>query len=300
MNKLTVKLIGTDEPSLELNITPPNNQAKNTVTVEDTIVTDKLPSPGDKVEIDRDVLETLLTLAKDKKNGSSSDINDKLSKAIDRLAEATAEGNDTMDRRFLGARPVDFVQVDKSDIMENNGFVIFFAKSVSFAVYDDKRNGFTIKPPYNRSFKFKTIQRIIDKTSQRNPTYLSLSAVIIRSKKEAQWLREHSLFGIKFHEQKDGGKDISEDLQDKIVQAWGIVTTLDDHTVMQRCIGEGIQVDTSDITKLRKRLSLKIATNMSRDEEKIRRRPVKDYEDIINGTVKSPEETQSTVAVNTY
>lgn len=201
---------------------------------------------------------------------------------------------------YMGGRPVDVVQIDKDDLITEGMGAIFFAKSVSFALYDDLRNGHAIKTPYNRPFKFKVLQRTVDKSSQRTPVYMSLSACIVRSKKEAKWLREHTLFGIKFHEQKDGGKDISDDLQDKIVKAWQIVSSYDDHTVMQRCIGENLNVDTPDITTLRKRLSFQIAKNMSRDEEKLRRKPVDDLNDKLSNTIKTSDEQGFAMPSATY
>lgn len=290
MKKISINFIaGEDDFNLDVTSADSKKEEapkqKPQVEVHDLTYEDKVPLHGKKkVEIDLDVLEALLASAK---NGNRNDgsANEELAKAISRLAEATAEGNDTADRRFLGARPVDAYTIDADDVLPNA--IIFFANSVSFAIYDDKKAGFTIKPPYNRSFKFKTIQRVVDKSSARTPVYLSLSAVIVRSKKEAEWLRKHSLNGIKFFEQKDGAKDISLELQDKIVQAWSIVSTFDDHTVMQRCITDGINVDSSDIGVLRRKLSFKIAENMNKDEEKIRRNPVKDYEDVVTNNVQS-------------
>lgn len=301
MKKLFVNYVGVEnEPTLNLNLTPPvkEKEDKNTVIVEDHHTTTELPKAGNKVEIDADVLEVLVSYAKEKKNGGNSDSNDKLAAAIEKLAEASLNANDSADNRFLGRRPVESVRIDKDDVMD--GFAIFFAKSVSFALYDDQRNGFTIKTPYGRAFKFKTLQRVVDKASTRTPVYMSLSAVVIKSKKEAQWLREHTLFGIKFFERKDDGKEISEDLADKIVKAWQIVSQMDDHTVLQRCIGEGMDVDTPEQSKLRKKLAFKIAQNLSRDEERLRKRPVDDLNNKISNNIQNADSQQFAQPSATY
>lgn len=75
MKNLSVKFIGVDEaPDLNLSFgaNKVEQEKKEVVTVEDVVHTSELPQNGDKVTIDRDVLETLLLLAKEKKSGGNS------------------------------------------------------------------------------------------------------------------------------------------------------------------------------------------------------------------------------------
>lgn len=309
MNKISINLIG-QEDNFDLKITSPASgdktsetpsatQDKEKVLIQETDVTSELPNAGKRqVTVDADLLEVLVGIAKGQAASKVKDTD--LATAIKQLADATSEGNDTADRRFLGARPVEAYVIDKDDIFPDNGFVMFFANSTSFAIYDDKRAGFTIKPPYNRTFKFKTLQRTVDKSSPRNPNYISLSTIIIRSKKEAEWLRSHSLFKIKFFEKKGEVSGVSLDLQDKIVKAWGIVSVMEDHLVMQRCNNEGIEIDTTDINQLRKRLSFKIAENMSKDEQKMRKKPLQDLEDHMTGNLKNSDQQNFAMPSTTY
>jgi len=171
-------------------------------------------------------------------------------------------------------KPIDEYSIDKDDVMPDNSFVLFFAHSTSYSIWDDVRNGSVIRTPYNRGFKFKTIQRTVDGSSPRNPNYISLSAIVIRSKKEAEWLRKHSLYGIKFFEQRDGNKDVSADEQDKLVKAYNIVSNMDDHSVMQRCIAYNIKIETQDVSVLRRNLAKKIAQGILADERKQRDSPI--------------------------
>ncbi len=309
MKKLLINFIGVDPILPDLNLGKAENKSpdlnigkvepKPQVLIEEHALTNETPRAGRKVEIDEDVLELLKDLAKGRKEGKTSvDVNERLALALDKLAEASMQSTDNAAGRFMGARPVDSYTIDKDDVMD--GVAIFFAKSAAYALYDDVRNGHTIRTPYGRSFKFKLLIRQVDKTSARNPVYLSLSALQVRSKKEYEWLKAHTLFGIKFYEQKDGGKEISEDLQDLIVKAWQITSQMDDHTVMQRCNGENIDIDTSDISKLRKKLAFKIATNMSRDADKIRSKPVQDLDDKVNNRIKNADEQNFANPVSTY
>lgn len=291
MKSIKLILATEDNFSLGLNKNQPEQpkEEKPQVTVETHAADATKANARKTVSIDADVLAVLVTALKKSENSSGN--SDELAKAIKQLADVTAESN-TGDMRFLGSRPIDSVQIDRDDVLSVPD--IFFSNSVSFAIYDDKRAGHTIKTPYGRSFKFKTTTRVIDKTSSRSPVYTSLSAVVISSKKESQWLRSHTLFGIKFFEKKSDGKDINLEMQDKIVNSWAMVSQFEDHYVMQRCMSEGIAVDTDDISQLRRRLAFKIAQNMISSDKKRRDEIVKNQDDFLTGKI--PQVTDASMS----
>lgn len=286
MKKIQLNLIGEDDFSLDVK-KPDKTEETKKVIVES--FTNELPKSGEEnVVLPKSVVEALASLVK-KSNTSEKHSDDDSKSLLRELAELLAENSSASEgRRFLGQRPIDAVRIDADDVLSVPS--VFFAHSVSFSIYDDLRNGHTIKTPYNRPFKFKLIERVVDGSTTRNPKYISISAVIVRSKKESDWLREHSLNGIKFFEKMDGIKEIGAELQDKLVKAHSIVSTMNDHEVIQQCLAVGIKVDTMDNTQLRKKLTKKKAEDMLMHERRIQRKVVEDFGDFKDGTIKGAEQ----------
>lgn len=271
MRFLKLLLIGEDDFTLEVKKSDENQEQVNANKIEVESFTHELPGSGEEtVTLPKSVVEALAAIVKDKKENkgavqqtSSSD------EVLQKLVDLLSENGGGSTRRFLGQRPRDIVTIDKDDVLDFPA--LFFAHSVSYAIYDDIRGGHVVNTPYGRTFKFKVIERVVDGSSTKNPKYISLSACMVRSKKEAEWLRAHSLNGIKFFEKKSGVNEISADLQEKMVKAHSMISTMDDFAVIQRCNAVGIKIDTMDNSVLRKRLTIKLAEEMVVSESKIRR-----------------------------
>lgn len=296
MKKIKITLNG-EEPKLNLGVTKQNIvtevvDKKETIKIEEHHVDEEIPSLGDTVEIPRDVLEVLLSKAKEKKSGTDKQGEDKFEYAIKKLTEAFEnQGNSA--NKYLGGRPIDIHEIDSDDVLDVPA--VFFAHSVSYMIYDDRRNGRVISTPYRRPFKFKkVIRNVTTVPGSRTPVYLSISAVFVNSKKEVEWLKKHSLFGIKFFEKMGDAKDISAEMQDKLVSAWNIVSSFDEHSIVQRCAREGIVVDTMDMNEMRRRLAKKMASNMMRDANERAKKSIQDFDKFTTGNIDVVETPKST------
>jgi hypothetical protein len=308
MKTLTLILSGIDDLNLggvgadETKQTPDTKEAaasekKDKVEITDTVeTTEKLPNPENTVAVDKAVFSALLKAVENltsKESSSNKSLDGDLATAIKKLAdaaEAQARANDSAS--FIGARPVEVYEIDREDLLEIP--VMFFTNSVSFALYDDTRDNHIVKTPYGRGFKFRAIQRTIDKSSTRNPVYTNLSCVLIRSKKEADWLRNHTLFGLKFYEKKD---DISSEelkYQEYVVRAWNVVSNMSEFEVMQRCVSSNIKVDTTNIPQLRKKLAWQMARSLAGDDARIRNRNIESASDFLTEKIKGAEQFEST------
>lgn len=299
MRKIQVILIGEEAPKvvLKTNQTPLTfapaetgivNDEEKKVHVEEYDLQETSDNLTDNVSIPRDVLEFLVKAKKEKSDKSD----EKFEKALDRLTRAY-ENSNPVDNRYLGARPVDITQIDPEDVLSVPD--VFFAHSVSYSIFDDRRNGITVSTPYKRSFKFKKVIRTVTTVpGSRTPVYMSISAAIVNSKKEADWLRGHSLFGIKFFEKLGDSKDISAEMQDKLVTAWNIISSFDEHSIIQRCAREGITVDTMDMTEMRRRLAKKMASNMLKDAQARSRKTVQEFDNFIQGNIETIAAPKST------
>jgi hypothetical protein len=136
--------------------------------------------------------------------------------------------------------------------------VVFFAYSINFSIHGDKNRGKSTKPPQG-PVRFKPIIRAKRPGRGRNKEeVISVSSIKINSKSVADYLRNHSQFGIAFFENMDSVLNIDSGWAQKLIEANQSVQRLSDARVIARCKQEGIQIGT-DIIKMRKALVEKVA-----------------------------------------
>lgn len=143
----------------------------------------------------------------------------------------------------------------------------FFSYSSKYGIYGDKRRGKIIGTPNNEGIKFDAYYRYNKKNAgKRGTDTVSISRAVIRSKSEAEWLRNHSQFGIKFFESIRTALDANVFLAEKMVQVSNMVSGLGDMQVIQRAKSEGITIIDPDISNVRQQLIKKIATKQINSE----------------------------------
>lgn len=170
-------------------------------------------------------------------------------KAIEALAKAMKL--QTNDGKFA-----EHEEFDPTDVLAEP--VIFFTYSIGFGIMDDSKNGRPISTPYKRPIHFVHLFRY-EKMGRHRKEYINISTAKITSKKEAEWMRKHSLFNIKFFEDICKVKDIDVFMQDKLVEANYEVGRLSDHEVVSRARVEKEITMTADISQMRKELIFVIA-----------------------------------------
>ncbi len=136
----------------------------------------------------------------------------------------------------------------------------FFAFSTRFALWGDKRFGKESIPPAGEEIIFKRLHRYNrPATSGKGQETVCTCVAVVRSKKAAEWLREHSLFGIKFFERMDKVQKINVTLAEKMVEMNAVVSNMNEYQVIERCKVENIDIDIPDARQLRKLLIKKLA-----------------------------------------
>lgn len=89
-------------------------------------------------------------------------------------------------------------QIPEDDFLKEG--VRFCAPFVGYVIVDDKRKGLIVKLPYNKKsivFDYGATRKT--QTGKYNNTH-SYSVYVSKSKKEIEWLRNHSLYNITFYE----------------------------------------------------------------------------------------------------
>ena len=137
--------------------------------------------------------------------------------------------------------------------------VVFFAFSTVYGIYGDKRYGREVDTPRGEGFSFKKLYRYGKRRTARGIEMVSVSQLIVRSRVDAEWLKAHSLFNIKFFESVDKVQSVDVTFAEKLAEQNTIVASMNDYQVIQRCKSNDIEVSTSDTVQLRKMLVRKMA-----------------------------------------
>jgi hypothetical protein len=143
--------------------------------------------------------------------------------------------------------------------------VVFFAFSFNFAIHGDKKRGVLSEPPHG-PVNFKPIIRTKRKRGKETQI-ISVSSVKVHSKKEAEYLRGHSQFGIAFYENMESAMNVDAVWANKMVEAQQSITRLSDVQVIARSKQEGISVSQSP-EDMRRQLVEKIARRSVEQHEK--------------------------------
>lgn len=301
MKKIDLILIGVDL-NLDETIGEESKPKEEKITLETSLeYEDEIPDPLKNqpekkeramVEIPATLLEKLLNTIK----GNSGEDSKALANEFRRLSEELQAGRNG-EERFVGIRPVSIEDIDKDDILEVPE--VYFAHSVSYTLWDDMKNGRTVKAPFGRPVKFKLVFRTVDKSIPRSPKYINFSAAIIWSKKISQFLDSHSLLGIKFFKKSNEGRDISALMAEKLSMHFSSINNLTEQEVIRACSSENIKINTPDVAELRRRLAIKRAKSSMDNDASITREAAKQMGDLLNtmgfgqGTIVKPKEQEA-------
>ena len=151
------------------------------------------PADDGKVMIDKSLLEALMkridSIESKTVVGKSSGLNKgELSELI------TLVKSDGVNERVF-----DTEELDPDDIIEQG--VIFTSYGTAFIITDDRKFGKTVKIPGGRPYiKFKHAATKINKRSYNEDEVTTFCTYISYSKKEIEFLRQHTLMDISFYE----------------------------------------------------------------------------------------------------
>lgn len=117
---------------------------------------------------------------------------------ITKIIKATKDSSDGIDKNW--EQGIDESQIPVDDYLEREDWVIFFSPCGGTCIVDDRRKGQRVLLPYGKKVIWfqQTIADHIQKGKDMH--LLVLSNYVCKSKKEAEWIRNHSLFGFKFFE----------------------------------------------------------------------------------------------------
>lgn len=101
--------------------------------------------------------------------------------------------------------------IDPDDVLDQKDWVTFVTHKALYVIVDDRRNNKNIKAPFDKIvFKYQYTRRV---KNGKETDLINLSMYVCKSKKELEWLRSHTLFGIMFFD------NISSALTDDVEKA---------------------------------------------------------------------------------
>lgn len=169
------------------------------------------------------------------------------------------------------------------DILEKP--VMFFAFCNTTIIFDDVvKGGLTINAPYH-PIVFNPFLRY-EQPGQKGKIITQCMA-LVWSKKQVEFVRNHSLFSIEYFEKLSDATNYSVDLIDKVVAAYEKVKYLNEFQVKQKCIELNINIDTQDFKILRKKIAHVMAQEIQKEEDFRRTLEVEDSS--ISQQIKSNE-----------
>lgn len=191
-------------------------------------------------------------------------------------------------------------KADTVDILDDDYLAeprIYHCFSSYYAIWDDTQLGKYIPTPYNRPIRFKKLYRFTksDKTGRGVQT-VSVSQAIVHSKREVNWIENHTLYNIKFAREMKGAEDGDVMLAEKMVEIANMVSGLDDMAVIGRARSEEINTQTADVDLIRKQLIKKLALDAMSKEKHKKQLRVKDMAKTVeNRKIEDTVETTGTV-----
>lgn len=222
----------------------------------------ELEKSKESVTIPKELFSRLLDLLPDKKEDTrtsvkSNDINvDAFAKVIKDLVSGNSEHSGMV------GRPIYMSEIDNDDILSPPA--LFFSMCQSTIIFDDIKNGRAVMIPI-QPVKFSNLLRYQNPKDKEE--IIAKCVAVVHSKKQADFIRNHSLFGIKYFEDVRGNSsNITNSFADKLAIAYAKVSSMSESDVHRKIINLDIKVDTMDISILRKKLAERIATNMQNEE----------------------------------
>lgn len=196
----------------------------------------------EQISMSKSDLEALINSKLEEKisQGQSSDV---ISQLTESLKSAIQGDTYTKPDPFSYRSPA---SIDREDILEDP--LIFWAPGFHFVIGDDKKNGIAIPTPY-QIIEFKP------EGSRKNQRGKEIDIQIwstykCQSKKEAQWLKDHTLYGIRFFTKSADAVTADTRYTQKLAEYAQALRNTEPYRIIQQAKEAG-EVFTDDVDTLR-------------------------------------------------
>lgn len=138
--------------------------------------------------------------------------------------------------------------IDPSDWMTKPA--VFYCFKYFMPIFDDKRYGKAVQTPYGGEIRFEYYTHKIKKTGTKYDEAIPVAKCVLHSKKEADWMRNHSLFNRVFFEKLDDGAVVDFNEAGILERVIGMVNNMSQGDVISRAQRVGIPMS-DDVDKVK-------------------------------------------------
>jgi len=217
--------------------------------------------------IDENVLKLIKDLQTKVSDLESEKETSNSGKAMEMIAEALDKlNNKSNDKPVAAVGQYSFdtgyteSDIDEDDVLDREDWVTFVSHQMMNVIVDDKRHGRSVRAPFDKIvFKYVSTRQV--KNGNETEIY-QISAYTCRSKKELEWLRNHSMFNITFYDKIESALTESSKRASRIGQIMMVLKNMNQNELISMAKQNGLAIGT-DINILRGSL----ATFMMDQEE---------------------------------
>lgn len=160
-------------------------------------------------------------------------------------------------------------QIDPEDVLEVQDWVSFVSHFTSYIIVDDTRNGRPVRAPF-KPIAFVYDSHVITAGQNDEQNIFNTCTYVCKSKKELEWLRGHSNFGLYFFDSIKAARSITGEKAAKLAVIMGALNKLGQHELISMARLSDIHVDSStDIGTLRGQIALHRIEEMSQSEKNV-------------------------------
>ena len=232
---------------------------------------EEAPEQKNIIQMPQSVFETMTSLMMQMSEQLKANNATNISISPDAIARSIQEGIQMSQNRSAYKKTFTKDEITIDDTLDKPA--IFFANKISTTIFDDVIKGKVIMCPY-APVKFTTVARY--ESPNAKGKIITQSMAIVWSKKQAEFLRGHSDFNIRFFERAEDAKKLNHDFMDKVVECYTSVKNYTDYQVQQKLIEFNVRINTDNFTELRKKLAYKMAENFIDRAELIRTEAIED------------------------
>lgn len=144
--------------------------------------------------------------------------------------------------------------------------VTFCAPFLGYVITDDRRKGHRVLLPYNKEAVFFQYQGTRRFQNGKEESLSVFSTYTSQSKKEQEWLRNHTFFNTMFYESTEGAKSFDVIKAQKLSRIMTMISHLELPQLIARCKEYGIPIN-KDKDIMRPMLAMEMADRELKSEQ---------------------------------
>ena len=167
-------------------------------------------------------------------------------------------------------------RIDPKDILEGKDIVRFYAYKSNYVIVDDLRQGRAVQTPFKNKIMFDHMGTKTTGVGKHKETEHSC-VYSCKSKKESEWLKDHSLYNVTFYASGGTGALMSTSSKkaSKMASLMSGLKAQDRYSIISMCQQHGIEM-MEDANEMRIALANKLSEEIDLQEAKIDEEKVKE------------------------